>query len=140
MPKVLLAADLSIADVRRNIPLSDTEPVYKDFYINSGEDAGFKKHQIITVVRKISVQDSRGSQTIGDMNIPVGQLKIIAVYPKVSVAREYKLFSRDDLPMLEQFGLMIGDLIELKSPVTEAAVRPEKKYEKSADIQSTDPI
>lgn len=43
------------------------------------------------------------------MLIPVGQLKVIAVYSKVTVAREVKLFPRVDLPMLEQTGIMIGD-------------------------------
>lgn len=107
------AADLSIFDIRRNIPLADTDPVYKDFYIQTGS-ATLKKNQIVTAVRKQTLRDSSGSQTIGEMNVPVGQLKIIWVTPKIAVAREQKLLPRTDLPMLEQTGIMIGDLIETK--------------------------
>lgn len=108
------AQDLNIVDVRRHITLSDDEVVYKDFYINGGEGDGLKKNLVVTAVRKIQVRDSSGSQTYGELLIPVGQLRVIAVYGKVAVAREYKLLSRDELPMLEQTGLMSGDRIDLK--------------------------
>jgi hypothetical protein len=108
------AQDLNIVDVRRNITLADDDVVYKDFYINGGESDGLKKNLVVTAFRKISVRDSSGSQTYGEINVPVGQLRIISTYGKVSVAREYKLLSRDELPMLEQVGLMSGDLIDLK--------------------------
>lgn len=115
---MVLAADLAVVDVRKNIALADTDPVYKDYYINGGADAGLKKNQILTMVRKVAVRDSSGSQSIGDMKIPVGHLKIIAVYAKVAVARELRLFSRDEHPMLEQVGIMIGDLLDLENPIT----------------------
>lgn len=116
--QMVLAADLAVVDVRRNIPLADADPVYKDYYINGGSEAGLKKNQILTLVRKVAVRDSSGSQSIGDMKIPVGHLKIIAVYVKVAVARELRLFSRDEHPMLEQIGIMIGDLLDLENPIT----------------------
>lgn len=108
------AQGLSIVDVRRNITLADDDIVYKDFYINGGDADGLKKNLVITVVRKIQVRDANGSQSYGEIQVPVGQLRVIAIYGKVSVAREYKLLSRDDLPMLEQIGLMNGDKIDLK--------------------------
>lgn len=106
--------DLNIVDVRRNITLADDDIVYKDFYINGGEGDGLKKNLVVTAVRKIQVRDSSGSQSYGEILVPVGQLRVIATYGKISIAREYKLLSRDDLPMLEQTGLMSGDRIDLK--------------------------
>jgi len=108
------AQDLNIVDVRRHVTLADDDIVYKDFYINGGETDGLKKNLVVTAVRKIQVRDSSGSQTYGEILVPVGQLRVIATYGKVAVAREYKLLSRDELPMLEQTGLMSGDRIELK--------------------------
>jgi len=108
------AQDLSIVDVRRNITLADDDIVYKDFYLNGGESDGLKKNLVVTAFRKIQVRDSNGNQSFGEISVPVGQLRVIATYSKVSVAREYKLLSRDELPMLEQTGLMSGDRIELK--------------------------
>jgi hypothetical protein len=106
--------ELSIVDVRRHITLADDDVVYKDFYLNGGEGDGLKKNLVVTAVRKIQVRDSSGSQSYGEILVPVGQLRVIAIYGKVAVAREYKLLSRDELPMLEQTGLMSGDRIDLK--------------------------
>ncbi|MGZ3744192.1 MAG: hypothetical protein ACXVB1_04925 [Pseudobdellovibrionaceae bacterium] len=114
-PLAARAQDLNIVEVRRNITLADEDPVYKDFYINGGEAEGLKKNLVVTAVRKIQIRDASGSQSYGEIQVPVGQLRVIATYGKIAVAREYKLLSRDELPMLEQTGLMSGDKIDLKA-------------------------
>lgn len=129
-PKAM-ARDLNIVDVRRHITLHDDEQVYKDFYINGGESDGLKKNLVVTAIRKIQVRDSKGSQNYGEIQIPVGQLRIIATYGRVSVAREYKLHSREEHPMLEQIGLMSGDEIELKGSFIDGKKSlPKKKVAK----------
>jgi len=109
-----LASASQIVDVRRNITLSDEDKVYKDFYIAGGSEKGFKTGQTLIVSRKVSVRDASGSTAVGEMMIPVGELKVIAVYEKVTVAREAKLLDRKDLPMLEQPAIMTGDLVSPK--------------------------
>ncbi|MBL7544900.1 MAG: hypothetical protein JNL11_13870 [Bdellovibrionaceae bacterium] len=111
MQSLAMADEISIFEVRRNIPLSDTDPIYKDFYIK-GDNGKLKKNQTYTVTRKVTMQDASGSQVMGEVQAPVGQLKIIAVYGKIAVAREVKLFSREDLPMLDNPWFMIGDSLE----------------------------
>lgn len=107
------AADLNVIEVRRNIPLADDAPIYKDFYINAGSEAGLKKNLVLNVIRRTAIRDATGTQTFGEMDVPVGQLKVIAVAGRVAVAREFKLTPRDDEPMLEQIGIMIGDRLDL---------------------------
>ncbi|HRO66258.1 MAG TPA: hypothetical protein PL182_01695 [Pseudobdellovibrionaceae bacterium] len=108
------ADELTIVDVRRNIPLSDSEPAYKDFYLAGGSVSSLKKNLVVTAVRRTNIRDARGTQSYGEIDIPVGQLRILGVFGNVAVAREYKLLSRDENPMLEQIGLMSGDRIEIK--------------------------
>ena len=103
-----------VVDVRRNITLSDTDKVFKDFYIDAGPDAGMKKGQTLVATRKVNIRDATGSTNIGEIVISVGELKVIAVYDKFTVARQTKLLERDELPMLEQIGIMTGDQVELK--------------------------
>lgn len=110
MQSLAKADEISIFEVRRNIPLSDTDPVYKDFYIKGGEK--LKKNQVYTVTRKVTMRDASGSQVMGEVQAPVGQLKVIAVYGKIAVAREVKLFSREELPMVDYPWFMIGDSLE----------------------------
>jgi hypothetical protein len=106
------ANEISIFEVRRNIPLSDTDPVYKDFYVKGTDNGKLKKNQVFTVTRKVTMRDASGSQVMGEIQAPVGQLKIIAVYGKIAVAREVKIFTREELPMLDNPWFMIGDSLD----------------------------
>lgn len=112
------ADDLRVVEVRRNIPLSDQDPIYKDFYLTGGV-AGLKPNLVVTAVRKQGLKDATGTQALGELQIPVGQLKVIFVNDQIAVAREYKLLSRTDLPMLEQPAIMVGDLIDTKNAFTD---------------------
>ena len=49
---------------------------------------------------------------MGEIQAPVGQIKIIAVYGKIAVAREVKIFTREELPMLDNPWFMIGDSLD----------------------------
>lgn len=109
---VATAQEIVIVDVKRNITLADSAPVYRDFYLNAGDGSSLRKNMVVTVKRKINVRDS-ASKSVGEFDTIVGQLKVIHVGNKVSVAREYKLQSRDSEPMLEQIGIMTGDKIDL---------------------------
>lgn len=129
------AAEMSVVDVRRNITLAEDEPVYKDFYINAGPGSGLKKNLVVTAVRKINIRDASGANAVGEILVPVGQLKIIAVYDRVAVAREFTLLSRDELPMLEQIGIMSGDRIDLQGAfLDKSKPRPKKQ------VAETEPV
>jgi len=147
-----MSDELHIIEVRRNIPMSDQEPVYRDFYINGGPESGLKPNQIVTALRKVNVKDATGTHAFGEMSVPVGQLKIIFSQNHVAVAREYKMLSRVDLPMLEQTGVMIGDVIDLKgsfvdnrkssaktSSREEKAPSEQAKQEPSAEVPASPP-
>lgn len=118
-------SEVSVVDVRRNITLSDEDPVYKDFYLNAGPASGLKKNMVVTAVRKINIRDASGANAIGEILVPVGLLKIIAIYDRIAVAREFELLSRDELPMLEQIGIMSGDRIDLRGAYIDTA-KPKK--------------
>lgn len=107
-----LAQEITVVDVKRNITLADEDPVYKDFYISAGEGSALRKNMVVNVKRKINVKDA-GTKSVGDFETVVGQLKVIQIGNKVSVAREFKLLSRDEEAMLEQIGIMSGDRIDL---------------------------
>ncbi|HEX7672805.1 MAG TPA: hypothetical protein VF412_01470 [Bdellovibrio sp.] len=129
------AADMSVIDVRRNITLAEDDTVYKDFYINAGPDSGLKKNLVVTAVRKINIRDAAGANSFGEILVPVGQLKVIAIYDKVAVAREFNLLSRDELPMLEQIGIMSGDRIDLRGSFIDNS-KPKVKH-KVSEAQPT---
>jgi hypothetical protein len=134
--------ELSIIEVRSNIPLADTDPVYQDYYINSGTNEGLKHNLVVTATRKVAVRDATGTQSYGDMMVPVGQLKIIFVGEKFAIAREVKLLSRDEQPMIEQTGIMIGDKIDVKGSYVDNHKIPhkkiaEQKQEKPAETAAT---
>lgn len=135
------AGEISVVDVRRNITLAEDDPVYKDFYINAGPGSGLKKNLVVTAVRKINVRDASGANAVGEILVPVGQLKVIAVFDKVAVAREFTLLSRDELPMLEQTGIMSGDRIDLQgSFIDNSKPKPKRKVAEEDSTTSTTAI
>lgn len=109
------AADFVITNTKRNIQLSETDPVYRDYYINAGEDSGLKKNMVVTVERKLSPKDAQGANSFGDIKIPIAQIKIIGVYKNLTIAREFKLISRKEQPVVDQIGIQVGDLVTLKN-------------------------
>lgn len=117
--RIAHAEELSVIDVRRNIPLSDHEPTYRDYYIAGDGIQSLKKNLVIEVVRKNNIRDASGAQSYGEILIPVGQLRIIANYGRVAIAREYKYFSREDYPTLDQTFIMTGDRINIKNSFTD---------------------
>lgn len=131
------AQDISVVDVRRNITMSETDTIYKDFYLSAGPSSGLKKNLVVTAVRKVNIRDASGANAVGEILVPVGQLKVIAVYDRVAVAREFNLLSRDELPMLEQIGIMSGDRIDLKGSFIDTS-KPKKR--KVSEAESNSPV
>lgn len=107
---------ISIVEVHRNIPLSDNEPVYKDFYLSGKDISSLKKGMVVNVYRTTPIKDFTGTTSLGELDIPVGQLKIIFVQGRIAVAREHRIFPRGSLPMIEQIGMMSGDEILFNGP------------------------
>ena len=106
-----IAAALEVVDVKRNIPLAETEPVYKDFYIKVASKSDLKKNQVVKATRKIAVKDA-SLKAVGDFVTVVGLLKIIQVSDTIAVGREIKLIPRTDEAMIDQIGVMVGDEID----------------------------
>ena len=105
------ASDIEVVEVKRNIQLADTDPIYRDYYINA-TDSGLKKNLVVKATRKITVKN-QGQKVIGTFKTTVGLLKIIQVDGGVAIARLLELTPREDHPMLEQTGIMIGDQIDM---------------------------
>jgi hypothetical protein len=104
-----------IFDVRRSLPLEPTEPVYHDFYINAGPEAGFKKGQYMVVVRYVPVHDPIQNKQQGELPINVARLQVIQVSPTITVARLVSEFTDEERPTLEYESIMIGDRIDPQS-------------------------
>tara|TARA_B100000749_G_scaffold279661_1_gene273071 strand:+ start:54871 stop:55467 length:597 start_codon:yes stop_codon:yes gene_type:complete len=146
IPKILLALatlisiqvyakDVNIFDVRKTLPLSETEKVYQDFYVNGGSERGLKPGMLVTVTRRLNPYDTYQNKSPGELNVAVGRLKIIHVQEGVSVARLHSLYSRSSRPVLEYDYLMVGDKLDLntlqmdrgrKKSVSQAIPQPEE--------------
>jgi hypothetical protein len=106
------AEEISVVDVKRNITMADDDIVYKDFAINAGTSSGLKRNLVVFAKRKFAVKDS-SAKSIGEIETNVAQLKVIYADSKMAIAREYKIISRDEEPVIEQSGVMTGDRIDL---------------------------
>jgi hypothetical protein len=126
-------ADLTIFDVRKNLPLSDKEPVYKDFIIDGGSESGLAAGMILTVTRKLPLYDSYQNRSAGDLSLKVAKIKIIHVQKNLAVARLHGEFTRENAPILEDNYIMVGDHIDLGSATTD------KKEKAEAEARDSEP-
>ncbi len=109
------ANDITIFDARKSLSLSDSEPSYRDFYVNGGTEAGLKAGMVFSVIRKLPLYDTYENRSPGDLVIRVGKVKIIHAQKNISVARLQSMLSRESLPLLEDNFIMVGDKLDLGS-------------------------
>ena len=114
LPQFLKANEIRIIEARRNIPLTDDEPRFMDFYLNGGRSNGLKKDQVVKVIRKMPIRNAQGNLDLGTLDVPVAELRIIFTDERKAVARLYRLLDREELPLIDQPSVMIGDIVDLK--------------------------
>ncbi|MEZ4872411.1 MAG: hypothetical protein R2827_09255 [Bdellovibrionales bacterium] len=107
--------DVTVFDVRKTLPLSESERIYQDFYVNGGVEEGLKPGMLVTVTRRLNPYDSYQNKSPGELNVAVGKLKIIHVQKGISVARMHSLYSRNGRPVLEYDYIMVGDQLDLNT-------------------------
>ncbi len=121
------AGDMTIVNVRSNIPLSDQEPMYHDYVISSKDMGPLKKNLVVLVKRNMKMKNS-DAKDIGDIETAVGQLKIIHVDKTIAIGREYNLVPRDNEVILDYAGVMVGDSIDTAGSFTDN--KPLKKVDR----------
>lgn len=102
--------EAKIIEIKTSIPLSETENKVKDYYIY-GSVGKLKPNSVVKVVRKSSVRDHKLGQNVAEILIPVATMKIIYSENSIAVGRELKPISRENEPLLEQIGIMVGDQV-----------------------------
>jgi hypothetical protein len=117
-------AELMIFDVRKNLPMSDADKVYRDFYINGGSEAGITNGMVITVQRRLPLYDTYSNRSAGDLELKVAKVKIIHVQKGLSVARLHTEYARDNSPLLEDNFIMVGDRLDLATAVVDKVDKP----------------
>lgn len=133
----LAFADIQVIQLKRNIPLSDDEPIYKDYYLSGGAQAGLRVHLVVPVMRWVNLRENNQAQDQSMKLLePVGWLKIIYVQEKLAVARLYEMTDYEMGPIMEQPGIMIGDVVTLEKsfipkPAKKVAQAPAPVIKKS---------
>lgn len=130
---------VSVFDVRKSLPLDPSEPVFHDFYLNAGPEAGLKKGMYVSVVRKTPVHDPLGNKAQGTLSVEVAKVQIIHVERNISVARLAVDFGSEDRPVLEFEAIMIGDELDL-STVSMDAPKERKKERKRWSASADAPV
>lgn len=109
------AKEVQVIEIRKNLQLTNGEPVFTDYYLNAGDDLGIKPGTTFVLYRRVNVIDRLGTNQGRALSLPVGKIKIIYVAKDLSVARVDKLEENKNTPVLEHRGVMLGDLINVGS-------------------------
>ena len=132
-------AELTIFDVRKNLALSDTDKVYRDFYINGGTEAGLTPGMIITVQRRLPLYDNYLNRSAGDLDLKVAKIKIIHVQKGLSVARLHSEYDRSTSPLLEDNFIMVGDRLDLATAVSDKSASRDDNADRPEVALATPP-
>ncbi len=122
-------AQIQVIQVKRNIPLSDEELVYKDYYLSGGAKEGLRLHLVVPVTRWVNLRDNnQAAEQSTKMLEPVGWLQIIFIQDRFSVARLYESVNYASSPVLDQPGVLIGDAVSLeRSYIPKSVGKPPPK-------------
>ena len=131
--QVSIAADYSIFEVRKSLPMENNEIAYKDYYINAGNESGLKKGMYLNVFRSSTMLDPAKNIAQGSLKIPIAKLQIIQVDKNIAVGRIATQTSNDERPSVEFEGVMIGDKLDMESASMEAPIVKSKR--KTASVE-----
>jgi hypothetical protein len=106
-----MSRELAVFAIQKNLQMANKDPVYHDVYLDGGSETGLRIGQVVSVVRRIPLHDLTRNRPLGDMHLPVGQLKIIYVQRGSSVARIHKMYQDKDRPIVDFNTVMVGDQI-----------------------------
>lgn len=120
LPTLAFAADPTIFETKKNLAMKDDDPIYRDFYIDGGAESGLQKGMIVNVMRRVTLYDSIQNRSPGELYATVSQVKIIHVQKGLAVARLFAESNRENLPLIEEDYIMIGDRVDVKSAVMES--------------------
>lgn len=121
-----------VIEVKKSIQLTKNEKVYKNFFINGGENLGLKKGHTVDVLRRVPFHDPLKNISVGDIRVKVAELEIIHADGLLSVARQIQLEDPENRPVLDFEAVMVGDRLDL------ASVRgPKKVVLPDANAQSS---
>lgn len=120
--------DFTVFEVRRQLALSNSEKTEKDFYIYAGSEEGVKAGMVYDVVRRVPLYDGYQNRSLGEVTIKVAKIKVIFVDKNVSIARFHSDISREDIPILQDNYILLGDIVDVGS--AEKVAGNEKKEHK----------
>ncbi len=123
------AKDVVVFDVRRQVSLNPDKRPPQDFFINAGSEIGLKEGMLVVVNRRQTLYDSYQNKSVGDLVVPVAQIRIIHVQNSISVARLEKMVDRRYLPSLDFDAVMVGDRLDMET----AKMAPQKTAQLEAD-------
>ncbi len=125
--------EYSIFDVRRTFAMKDSDPIYRDYYINMGSDNGLQVGDTLSVKRHVPIIDSYKNKAQGDMIVQIAKIKVIHSQPSMSVARTIAESSYQNIPVVQFEQIMMGDRVELVSRNAETEPTPVNESQKKTD-------
>jgi hypothetical protein len=138
-----VTVDFTVFDARKTLPLSDDEPVYRDYYVNMGVEAGVKIGSVLSVYRKIPLVDVYTNKAPGDLIVEVARIQVIHTQHSLSVGRVVSGSNYKSIPVVQYEKVMLGDRVDFAAVQT-VAKKPDddevasQDEDDSNDLESTD--
>ncbi len=87
----------------------------KEYFVDIGARDGVREGDTLEVFRNIPVVEAQTAGSFHMMKVLLGEVKVTLVGETSSLARVQKLRAPQELPPMEFYSFVLGDLVELKS-------------------------
>ncbi|MBF0297717.1 MAG: hypothetical protein HQK51_03300 [Oligoflexia bacterium] len=111
----LYASEHVIYSISQDVPMGfKDEKIYKNFYVNMGENQGIKKGLLLDVYRTIAQYNPyQNNGQYSNYRLKIGELSVVHSEDEACVANSKIFYKDDNSPSMEIKDFMIGDQVQI---------------------------
>ncbi len=106
-------AEFQVFGVKSDFLLDESQPKYRDVYVNIGTTQGVKVGSMLDVFRVITPVDEINQRSAKNVSFKFAKMKIIHADSDSAVARVTQFYPPENTPLSAYTNVIVGDRVEI---------------------------
>ncbi len=103
----------TVYGVRNDFPMTETQSLFKDFYINMGTSQGIKIGSKLDAYRTMPTVDEMNNKSSNNISFKIAKMKVIHADVNNAVVRIIEMLPPSEVPIGSYPTVMIGDSVDV---------------------------
>jgi len=112
-PSAAIAGEYKVFGIRTDFAMADSQPLFRDVYVNMGTNQGIKDGSTLDAYRVVTTIDELNQKTGRNISFKIAKLKVIHAETDLAVARVTQFLPPDATPIGSFTNVMVGDEVEV---------------------------